>query len=237
MAKLPILMYHNVTLNKSDAKGLTIFKDTMESHFNYLKEKGYSTFHFKDLGEPSFVLPKKSVIITFDDVYKSQWVIAYPLLQKYGLKASFFVPFKYVNGKDDWSTGKQEIMDISQLKSFDESVIELGLHSYAHKAYPLLNTNELELDFEKSLNFIEENSLNVSNVLAYPYGKFPRKGNQNKEFNAILRQNNIKYALRIGNRINSFPFKNNFEIQRLDIKAEDGLTKFKRKLKWGSKLF
>ena len=45
-------------------------------------------------------------------------------------------------------------------------------------------------------------------------------------------------AFRIGNRVNKFPFKNKYEIQRIDIKGQDSLLKFKLKLRFGKlKLF
>ena len=40
-------------------------------------------------------------------------------------------------------------------------------------------------------------------------------------------------AFRIGNRVNSFPLQSKFEIQRIDIKGQDTLLKFKWKLKIG----
>ena len=99
MAKLPVLMYHSVTSNKEEAKGLTIHKDTLEQQLLYLKKNGYTTLHFKDL-EPFKIakdLPKKSVIITFDDVYVNQLELAYPLFKEHNLKACFYIPFKFTN--------------------------------------------------------------------------------------------------------------------------------------------
>ena len=53
-----------------------------------------------------------------------------------------------------------------------------------------------------------------------------------------MRDNGIKYGLRIGNRVNNFPFKNNYLVKRIDIKGEDSLFRFKLKLKIGKlKLF
>jgi len=73
----------------------------------------------------------------------------------------------------------------------------------------------------------------VCNVLAYPYGKFPRKEPQKTQFFEVLKNQNIAYGLRIGNRLNKIPFKNNYELNRLDIKGEDSLFKFRLKLKLG----
>ena len=56
---------------------------------------------------------------------------------------------------------------------------------------------------------------------------------QGKKRFELLEMNNIKMAFRIGNRVNRFPFKNIFEIQRIDIKGQDSLTTFKWKLRLG----
>ena len=239
MPKLPILMYHGVTKNASESKGLTISTENLEAQFRYLKDNGYVSLHFSELQalRTDENYPKKTVMITFDDVYVNQLELAYPLLQKYGLKASFFIPFQYVNGTDDWNTGKEKIMSIAQLKSMDEATIELGLHSFAHKNYNELSAEEIDEDFEKCKNFIISNKMDVSNVLAYPYGKYPRKDPKQLEFFNQLVKHQVAYGLRIGNRVNRFPFKDTYQVQRIDIKGEDSLSKFQRKLKYGKSFF
>jgi len=238
MARLPILMYHNVA--QTESVGLTISKKNLEAQFKYLSDNDYNTYHFSELEglKQSNSLPKKSVIITFDDVYVSQLKLAYPLLKKYNLKASFFIPFAYVGGLDDWNTAKEPIMSVEQLQSLDSSIVELGLHSYAHKNYSKITPNEVQEDFNLCREFVNSNQLNVQNILAYPYGKFPKKKPGKKLFFKILKANNIAFALRIGNRVNKFPLKHPYEVQRIDIKGEDSFLKFKLKLRLGKlKLF
>ncbi|MCX7549981.1 polysaccharide deacetylase family protein [Xanthomarina sp. F2636L] len=239
MPKLPILMYHSVSSNLEESKDLTIAVSKLEEQFAYLKENGYQSLHFKDIqtikGASGF--PKKAVIITFDDVYVNQLELAYPLLNKYKFKACFYVPFKYVNGTDSWNTDDENIMSVAQLKSLDPEVIELGMHSFSHKKYHEMSVEEIQSDFDLCKEFIVENKLEVHNTLAYPYGKYPRKGVEKEQFFDLLQKNQIAYGLRIGNRVNRFPLKNNYEIQRLDIKGEDSLATFKRKLKFGKMLF
>ncbi|GGG57487.1 polysaccharide deacetylase family protein [Bizionia arctica] len=239
MPKLPILMYHSVSANLEESRDLTIAVSKLEEQFSYLKENGYQTLHFKDLqhltGPADF--PKKAVIITFDDVYINQLELAYPLLKKYGLKACFYVPFKYVNGTDSWNTDEEKIMSVTQLKSLDSEIVELGLHSFSHKKYDEMSVEDIQVDFDTCKDFIVRNNLEIHNTLAYPYGKYPRKGKAQEQFFSLLNKNQIAYGLRIGNRVNKFPFRNNYEIERLDIKGEDSLATFKRKLKIGKLFF
>ncbi|WP_316930333.1 polysaccharide deacetylase family protein [Flavobacterium seoulense] len=235
MTRLPILMYHNVSDDKNSI-GLTIFRDKLDEQFRYLKDKGFTTYHFSEL-ENKKTIDSKSVIITFDDVTENQLIYAVPLLEKYNLKATFFIPFAYINDVDSWNSGKEKIMSVEQLKSLD-SRIELGLHSFAHKRYAALSEAEINEDFSKCFEVIQKNNLKVYKALAYPYGNYPKKEPNKSKFAVLLQQNNVKAGLRIGNRINKFPFKNPYEIMRIDIKGEDSLLKFKLKLRFGKlKLF
>ncbi|RVT76604.1 polysaccharide deacetylase family protein [Flavobacterium sufflavum] len=236
MTRLPILMYHNVSNDLKDSKGLTVFCGALEEQFRYLQQERYTTYHFSELENRASINPK-SVVITFDDVTVNQLDYAVPLLQKYNLKATFFIPFSYIGNVDSWNSGKEKIMSIEQLKALD-SRVELGLHSFAHKRYAALTEAEINTDFSKCFEIIEQNDLKVYNALAYPYGNYPKKEPSKSMFTTVLRQNNVKVGLRIGNRINKFPFINPYEIQRIDIKGEDSLLKFKFKLRFGKlKLF
>ena len=60
-----------------------------------------------------------------------------------------------------------------------------------------------------------------------------KSSNENKNFKLALKKHNLDYGFRIGNRLNIFPFKDDYEIQRLDIKGEDSIFKFKLKIKFG----
>lgn len=235
MTRLPILMYHNVTHDEKRGKGLTISTKNLESHFRYLSENNYVSFHLSEL-ENKAAIPEKSIVITFDDVTENQ-LLAVELLHKYNLKATFFVPFAYVGKTDEWNNGSEKIMTYHQLRNLPEH-IELGLHSYAHKKYAALSETEITEDFINCFSATKEHNLKVYNAVAYPYGNYPKKEPQKSKFKSVLQQNEIKMGLRIGNKINKFPFKNPYEIMRIDVKGEDSLLKFKLKLRFGKlKLF
>jgi peptidoglycan/xylan/chitin deacetylase (PgdA/CDA1 family) len=237
MARLPILMYHNVDKYNNKSKGLTISEQKLEQQLRYLSTNNFTTYHLAQL-ENMLSIPLKSIVITFDDVTTNQLLYAVPLLKKYNLKATFFIPFAYIGKSDLWNEGSESIMDMDQLLSLDNDTIELGYHSYQHRNYAGLNDDEIAADFEQCNEIILQTGLNVYPAVAYPYGKYPRKEPAKSQFKKQLEKSGIKMGLKIGNRVNKFPFPDKYEIRRIDIKGEDGLFKFRLKLKFGKlKLF
>lgn len=87
---LPVLMYHHV----SPSPGLvTVSPEIFQAHMQALVAAGWSSISTKQLedyfaGKP---LPKRSVLITFDDGYLDNFIYAHPVLQALGLQATMFV--------------------------------------------------------------------------------------------------------------------------------------------------
>lgn len=235
-------MYHNVCQAESESNNLTISVSKLEKQLQYLSDNNYKTFHFAELDTRSLI-PKKSIVLTFDDVTENQFIHVIPLLEKFNLKASFFIPFCYLGKTDLWNNSpgavQQKIMTIEQLKLLPTRLVELGYHSYEHKKYQELNTTEIQNDFLKCDEVIKNNDLNVYPALAYPYGNYPKKNKgERDDFKQLIAGNKMKFGLRIGNRPNIFPFKDNYQINRIDIKGDDTLMVFRLKIKFGKlKLF
>lgn len=235
MQRLPVLMYHNVCEADNQSHGLTISVSRLEEQLKYLYQEGYTTLHLSEL-EGKTMLPRKSVVITFDDVTENQ-LLAIPLLEKYSFKATLFIPFSYIGKTDNWNTpGTENIMTIGQLKEINADVVEFAHHSYLHRHYAKLSENEISDDFAECQRVIAETGLKVYPALAYPYGNYPKKNPENTAFKKQLESNGIKMAFRIGNRVNRFPFADPYEINRIDIKGHESLFKFRLKLLLG-KLF
>ena len=126
-------MYHDVSLSKSEA--LTISVEKLEEQLSYLVKKGYQTYHFNELMDLNKLPSEKNIVITFDDGYVSQQELVVPLLEKYKLKATFFVPLHYLGKTDEWNTSSLPIMTSEQLNALNPKLIELAFHSFYHKKY------------------------------------------------------------------------------------------------------
>lgn len=88
--RLPVAMYHHILPAASKLGDYVISPDQFEDDLRYIQDCGYTTITITELLaalEEDAPLPEKPILITFDDGYESVRTYAYPLLQKYGMKA------------------------------------------------------------------------------------------------------------------------------------------------------
>ncbi len=242
--KLRILEYHSISIDGFQDQ-ITIRKDQIVEQFEYLKNNKYRTLwlsEVEDFKNKGISLPPKSIVLTFDDGFLDNYTQLFPLLKQYQFKAICFMVLGKIGQKVDWNgkyindnmvlMNKQQLIEIG-------SHIELGFHTFKHDNYTEISYDEIENDLQLCQELIKKENLNVFPALAYTYGAYYRKKDPNqKQFFELLARQGIKYGLRIGNRINIFPFKNTYEIQRIDIRGADSINTFKRKVILGrTKLF
>jgi peptidoglycan/xylan/chitin deacetylase (PgdA/CDA1 family) len=87
MVSVPVLMYHGVAPNK------TVTPELFEEQVRYLAKKGYRPILVTDLVEfmrGNRKYTGKMVCLTFDDGFVDNWVYVFPVLKKYGFKATTF---------------------------------------------------------------------------------------------------------------------------------------------------
>ncbi len=238
---LPVLMYHNIS--GRDADVLNIPAGKLELQFMYLKEKGYRSLSLKQLialNEEGGALPKKSFVLTFDDAYQSVEEKLLPLLERYDFCASVFLPVAFAGKSNLWDDGRLQVLSAESLQKISRSTrIEIGIHSFLHKSYNDMNLEDMQEDLRNSRQTLEYYKIPYINVLAYPYGAYPKKDLKFKqEMFGMFAQSGLALAFRIGNRINRFPFKAKYEVKRIDMKGTDSFFVFKTKLKKGrAKIF
>lgn len=92
MSSVPVLYYHRV--NDFDPVPQDVSQARFAEQMAFLANDGWNTVTPSELN--SFVnrntkLPRKSVLITFDDGYLDNWVYAYPILKRHRLKATIFL--------------------------------------------------------------------------------------------------------------------------------------------------
>jgi len=151
--EVPVIMYHSVGPRIPKHRifyGLRMSTKTFESHLKTLKEKNFTSISLNELFNKC-KLPQKSIVITFDDGYLDNWTYAYPLLKKYGFKATTFITTDFVDPKnkirpnllDVWDGSIKEkdivhkgFLSWKEMKEMeDKGVIDIQSHAKTHTWY------------------------------------------------------------------------------------------------------
>jgi len=238
---LPVLMYHKIL--DQGPNGLTVTTAQFERQLMYLKEKGYQTLTFREvktlLAEKS-PLPRKPVVLTFDDAYVNFKSHALPLVKKYGFQATLFIPVAFIGKTNLWDQGNDPILPAADLKQLSNNEpVTFGIHSFLHKNYRDLALSDMEEDLKNCQETLSFYGIPFTRVLAYPYGGYPKKELPlKKSMFELFDRFGLDFALRIGNRINPWPIRNRYEMKRIDIRGTDSFKMFRIKVRKGrAKLF
>ncbi len=158
---VPVLMYHSVKLKPNNNwihPHLSLTIKEINRHFKTFALTNFKTFFFDDLVEHlegRKKIPNKGISITFDDGYRDNLVFAFPLLKKYGLKATIWVNPEFVDNSDDsiaptledyWE-GKITLKELQQIDGFlnwaemhfmeKSGLIDIQSHTMSHTKYPV----------------------------------------------------------------------------------------------------
>ena len=161
MRNIPVLTFHTVSNHVDNrpwsflSTSVTCFEKTLK----YLKKHNYQTLTLKELyewrikGEEDDV---KRVLIHFDDGFLDNYTIAYPMLKKYGFKATVFISPEFVDPRPivrelqyENIINKKPVdiknvwgyMSWEELKKVDsENVIDVQAHAMTHTWYPSEST-------------------------------------------------------------------------------------------------
>ena len=181
-------------------------------------------------GQP---LPRRPVMITFDDGYVNNYELAFPLLKKHACKAVFFIPSGGIGRTSFWDANAEPLMSENQLKTIDPAVVEFGLHSADHKNYRHLAPDQIDIDIQENISAMKSLGVPYLPAFAYPYGGRPNNRMIYKSMVESFSRAGIKLAFRIGNRVNRLPLKSPFEVKRISIRGTDSMWIFETKLTKG----
>lgn len=92
-ANVPVLLYHHLDPNADGSNDMAVSPEAFERQIRALYEAGYTAVSIDALQayvNTGAALPDKPILITFDDGYMSNYEYAFPILQKYNMKATIF---------------------------------------------------------------------------------------------------------------------------------------------------
>lgn len=181
---IPILMYH--ALSQPITPGFrrwTLRPAVFEAHLAYLTGQGYRTVTVTELAERrrrgGASLAGRLVALTFDDGYADFRDVALPMLERYDMTATLFVPTGYVGGRSEWMRGEGEggraLLSWADLGEIAGRGIEIGAHGHTHPELDTLPPAELTAQARLPRKLLEDRIGIPVRSMAYPFGHYDRR--------------------------------------------------------------
>ncbi|GAP98671.1 polysaccharide deacetylase family protein [Leptolyngbya sp. NIES-2104] len=170
LAKVPIMMYHDIIAQKEVFFDVT--PEELEAHFKLIQKNGLTPISLDQLVEhlkTGIPLPPKPIVLTFDDGYLGHYKYVYPLMKKYRYPAAFSI----YPAKIDKPRGRPG-MNWDQVKEMAaDPLVTIASHSVNHPADLREVKDDTKLAFEmtESKQSLETNLGIPIKYFVYPEGK------------------------------------------------------------------
>ena len=170
-----VLVYHHIYTG--DRRGCpmrdAVHIDAFERQMRVLKERGFNVLPLSGLVsamEGGEVLPRKTVVLTFDDGYRSTYTRALPVLLKYGFAACVFLATDYLPGISGPRRERLPLRlacrrrpgrrrraphDWQDAQFMAAGGMEIGSHTASHRFPPRMAPGEVESELVRSKKRIE----------------------------------------------------------------------------------
>jgi peptidoglycan/xylan/chitin deacetylase (PgdA/CDA1 family) len=173
---LPILTFHALDC-AGDVGALA--PEVFRQGIACLHERGFCTLALADAAamlRRGADLPPRSLVLTFDDGYRSVYTEALPVLQRYGMTATVFVT---VGAPDDAGARDRlpsllgrEMLRWDEIREMSRAGIAIGAHSLTHADLSRLPPDRVETEVCRSRSIIEDRLGSAVPGFAYPYGRY-----------------------------------------------------------------
>ncbi len=166
-ARIVVLNYHKI---ENMHHSLAVLPEDFDRQMKYLHDNGFHVITPAELHAAlteGAELPENPVVITFDDGYHDNYKNAYPILKKYGFRATIFVVTSYLDqavpGYMTWAQAAE--MEASGL-------IDIESHTVTHGSMVELSDEQLRYELAESKRDIEQRLGKTVEFIAYPTGTY-----------------------------------------------------------------
>jgi peptidoglycan/xylan/chitin deacetylase (PgdA/CDA1 family) len=233
-----VLMYHMVSESPPDGRyrGMRVSPQAFERQLAWLAGNG---FHFATMAEViAGDVPPRTVVITFDDGYEDNYRAAFPLLRKYGAKATLYLVADRHEGSD-WSAKKKshhnsgeltrepKLTDAQVSEMIESGVFELGAHTLTHENLSKLDADGKHREIADSKTWLESRFGVLVGSFAYPFGI------RDQEDCEIVESSGFTNAVTTDPGIDAVPYADAFAIRRIKVSGKENLFAFRIRMRCG----
>lgn len=172
-----VLVYHGVgdVSDAEDPKRLVVSPDRLEAHLRLLEGLGYELITAEQMldrsggGRP----PRGTAVLTFDDGWRSGLTLVAPLLERLGIRASFYVCPGQWGGQHAAVSGPAgALLSRDDARELHDRGMEVASHTLTHPDLRALDGAALDAELRESRAAIEALTGRRCRTFAYPFGLY-----------------------------------------------------------------
>lgn len=168
---VPILMYHVINDPPPGAglPELYVAKADFAAQMSWLKDHGYSAVTMQqvyDLWRRGVALPRRPVVISFDDGYLSVWSNALPIMKRAGMRGVLNLELNELDQVDQGGISEQ------QVRALMAAGWEIDSHTLTHPDLTAIDDAQLRRELVSSRRQIRRRFGRPANFFCYPSGRY-----------------------------------------------------------------
>lgn len=226
IVRLPILVYHQIAIQPPGCwyPGNYVEPSDFAAQLGFLRKAGYSTISFSrylEFLDGRGNLPRRPIILTFDDGYRSVLTSGYPCLSKYGFTASVFVVAACVGGTNDWDRNalQEPLLSSDEILELQRNGVEFQSHTYTHARLTAIPRQHASDELARSRSDLELLLGAPVHTISYPYGAY------SAEVESLARDAGYRAGVITRRRLNR-PTTNPLTLRRIAISNRTTLSRF-----------
>jgi peptidoglycan/xylan/chitin deacetylase (PgdA/CDA1 family) len=228
---LAILMYHKVDriLPGTRYPGNHVLPEAFDEQLAELKRRNYQSITLEQwiaYKEKRGGLPRRPIIITFDDGYRSTYHTAWPILRRYGFSATVFLVASLIGKTNAWDVEERQepLLSESEIREMQRGAITFGSHTQSHRALTRIPVEDAARELADSRAMLESLLDKPVTTLCYPYAK------QNRTIRALAQKAGYNAAV-IGRGGTNRVWTDQYALRRIKVDTSTTVSDLKRKLR------
>lgn len=228
---VPVLAYHQVAPyhgRRPERPGLVVHPRSFKRQLLLLRALGYRAIGLDQLaaalaGER---LPRRAVVLTFDDGYHGVHDWALPLLRRFDYTASFFLIAEDFDAtRSAVAERAYAVLSRTQVETLLAAGMHIGAHSYSHPRLTELTDEQARDEITRSKAVLERVFGQSISAFCYPYGA------HNVQIAQTVAQAGYRCALStaFGRRHRA---AQRYALPRIPVGADQSLAAFAYRLHW-----
>ena len=176
-------MYHRVAPRQLPGhESDTVTTRAFAAQMRWIATAGYNAVSLdavwanRTAGTP---LPRRPMVITFDDGYQDCADNAVPILLSHGFSATFFLVAGLMGQRSNWFKAVRgydvRLMSWAAARRLVEWGFECGSHSMTHPDLTTLDSRACRRELIESRRILEEELRSPISTLAYPFGAYDER--------------------------------------------------------------